>query len=362
MFAARRHRVVLAAGVVALALTVGVTVGVRQASVAKVERAKAAERIEQLREFTASIVQPGSADSRRRRIQDALHHLDNVSQQSAGDPALMREVAEAYEKLAAAQGEVTRAGDVSVAGESTGDTAGARASYEKAISIREEIVSSGHNDPADTQALADAYTALSELYIISGSPEKAAEYTQKAIPIAESLLGSNPTPHVRLLCAKAYRSIARSLIPRAGTKGDTRGALAYLRGALKMQQALVAEFPQNLSYQQGLIATHAALAEVYSAMGERDEELEQNRHAIRVARTLLAAQPDDPLCRRELATQLGNTGTVLLQLGDNAQALEHFREAFAIYDSLAAAAPHDTGIRAEWAVAKRNVDVATSAP
>lgn len=343
MVAARRDRVGRAAALaVALVLLGGGSIAFWQVRAASSERAKAAQRLDEVRELTGRL----SAE----RLQDALVNLDKLAKQSAGNRALMREVAGGYEKVAAAQRDFAA------------DTGAALATREKAISLREQIAKIGRNDPADMQALADAYVAMSEFHMMSGAPATAIEYVQKAIPIAESPLASNATPEVRLLCARAYTTIARALSDRASAQqGDTRTALAYMRGALKMQQALVADFPENLAYQQELIAIYHALGSVYSAMGERDEELEQYRKAIAGARKLMAAQPDNRSYRRELAAQLVHAGTALMQPETKPQALEHFREALEIYDSLLAADSNDASLRAQRDAAQRNVDVAEPA-
>jgi eukaryotic-like serine/threonine-protein kinase len=366
----KRHRVgVAAAAVVALALIGGITVAVWQARVASVERAKAVQRFNEVRELARSVLfdyhdpiaaLPGSTEVRRRLVQDARKYLDNLAKEASGDRALLRELADAYEKLAAVQGGVARTtGGNVLSASNLGDTAGAIASMEKALAIREQLAQLSANDPAAMQALSEAYVIMAGFYITSGPPQTAVDYLQKAIPIAESLLATHPTVPVRLLCSNAYMSIGRALgSPSGPNVGDTRGALAYMQGALKMHQALATEFPQEVGYQQSLVAIHNGLGLIYSAMGEREEELEQSRKAIAVARRIVQAEPDNPFYRRELAVQLGNTGSALMQGKQTAEALELFREALTIYDALVAADPNDVPVRRQWAVAHRNVAVA----
>ena len=360
MVAARRRLVTLAAAVIlALSFAAGIANAVWRAHVTKIERAKAAQRSDQIREVIHAATQPGSAEDRTRIVQDAVQYLDSFSQGAIGDRASMREVAEAYERIAAVQDGITSAGTSLLSSSTLGDTAGALASRDKAISLRERIAKMGRNNPADMQALAEAYIQTAESHIAAGSHEAAAEHVQNAIPIGESLLASHPTPQVRLICARAYLTIARALSTPGGVNmGNTRTALAYMRGALKMQAELVAEFPKNLEYQHALVATYRALATVYSAMDERDEELEHSRNALRIARSLAAAQPENSSYRRELAAQLGNLGTALMQQNENAQALGHFREALAMYDAPVAPGEDDAVVNHERAIAHRNVAVA----
>ena len=344
----RRHGIGIAAA--ATALAGGVIVAVWQARVASVERAEAGQRITQVREVARSVLRdyhkqlaalPGSADAQRSLVQDALKYVDDLAPHAAGDRDLMRERADAYERIAAVQGPSARTTSGTNSAANLADTAGAEATQQKAVAIREELVSKG-GTPADRLALARACTGLGALYVEAGSPQKAIDHLQNAIPALESMLGSAASEEVRLLLASAYLTIAKAYgSPRGANRGDTRTALGYMRGALKMHGALAADFPAKLEYQQRLAATHHALGLIYAAMEERDEQLEQNRKAVAVARRLVSAEPENPSYRCELAVQLGNTGSTLAQLSDKPRALEHFREALGICEAVVASSPAD---------------------
>ena len=325
---------VAAAIVVGIAVVSGATIGLWRAHVARTQRAEVVGRVDQVREIARSVT--GIADlpaaARGPRAHELLESLDRLAQNAGSERDLLRALGQAYEKLAAI--------------ESSGSTAGAIALQEKAIAMREQIASISSADLTDTQALASAYLAISQLHVASGAPQHAADYLQQALPLLESLLASNPTEQVRSLCATAYLNIGGLSGSRGNSAiGDTRAALAYIRGALKMQQALAAEFPQNLAYQQELATTYDALALVYSAMGEPEGALEQYRKAIAVSRGLVAAHPDDQSHRRLLAEQLKRTGNVLIQLNENAEAQEYFREAQTLEDDRAGEEPTSTGDR-----------------
>ena len=367
----RRHRLgVAAATLVVLALVSGITVAVWQARVATAERAKAVQRFNQVRELARSVlfdyhdqiaVLPGSTEARRRLVQDALKYLDNLSSEAVSDQALSRELADAYDRIAAVQGGTYRTRSGSLTAANLGDTAGAQASQQKAIAIREQLAANG--TAADQLALAKSYLVLGSLYLTSGPPETAALHLHRAIPILESMLVPGLiNEEVRLLLSNAYLGIGRVYgNPVDPNLGDTRTALSYMRTGLKMQEDLVADYPANVSYKQALTAAHNLLAQIYSAMSEKQEELEQTGKALEAARAIVAAQPDDPFSRRELAVQLGNVGVILNGRKDTARALEHFREALVIYEELVAADPQDGGVRRQWAVAHRNVGVTIGA-
>ena len=368
----RRHRVgVAAAALVAVALLGGITVAIWQAQVARAERAKAVQRFEQVRELARSVLfdyhdqiaaLPGSTEARRRLVQDALKYLDNLSKEAAGDPSLLRELADAYERVAAVQGGSYRTAAGIVTAGNLGDTAGAETSMQKALAIREEVARITYSD-ADQEALARAHSAFAGLYVFSGPPHKAVDYLLRSIALLEPLFAAQPQSEtIRALLADAYVGIGKAYgSPGGPNLGDTRSALAYLRASLKVQESLVADFPRNIGYRQGLAAIHNALGLVYSAIGEREEQLDQYRKAAEIARSVAAEQPDSPFYQREVAVQLGNVGSVLNQMKDRAQARQYFGEALAIYEALIAADPNDVGVRRQWAVAHRNLAVVLDA-
>ena len=364
----RRNRIgVAAAALVFLALLGGISVAAWQARRAGIGEARALERFNQVRELARSVLfdyhdsiaaLPGSTAVRQKLVQDALKYLDNLSKEATDDRALLREVADAYEKVAAVQGGAGgSARGVTVTAANLGDSAGAVASHEKAIAIRERIRQLGRDDPTDVQALARSYVKMSGYFLLGGPPEKAIAFLQKGIPALESLLALNPqNEEARALLANAYLGSAKAFGSPAGPNlGDTARALEYASKALNKFESLTADFPTKLGHRQGLAATYNAIGSIYSAVGRTDQQLENHRKAVELTRTLVAAEPQNAFYRRELAVLLGNLGNALVQSNDRGAALEQFREALAILESLVAADPNDVGVRKQLAIAHRNV-------
>ena len=73
-------------------------------------------------------------------MKDALVYLDSLAREAAGDPALQRELAAAYERVGDVRGEAFSA--------SLGDTRGALDSYFKSLSIREALVAAAPDGEA----------------------------------------------------------------------------------------------------------------------------------------------------------------------------------------------------------------------
>jgi non-specific serine/threonine protein kinase/serine/threonine-protein kinase len=370
----RRNRVgVAAAMLVLLALLGGLSVAAWQARRARVGEARALERFNQVRQLARSVLfdyhdaiaaLPGSTAVRQRLVQDALQYLDNLSKEAAGDRALLRELADAYEKVAAVQsGSALSIRGTVLAASNLGDTQGGLASQGKVLSIREQLADFDRSNAGDLQGLANAHSGMANLYMLNGKPEKALEHFRQAILLVERLLEKTPANEdIRFLAATNYIALAKALgSPVHANVGDTRGALEYARKALNAYEQLAAEHPTNLAYQQALANTHNTRGHLFNAMGQRKEQLAEMLKAADIDRALVAAEPGNTLYLRELAVQLGNVGSVMVQLKDKPGAMPYFREALAIYEGLVAADPNDASTRRQWAVANRNVGAALGA-
>ncbi len=364
----RRNRAgVSAASLAILALIAGIAVALWQARVARDERAKAEQRFNQVRQLARSVLfdyhdsiaaLPGSTTVRHQLVRDALQYLDNLAKEAGGDRSLLRELADAYEKVAAVQGGVVAStGGTVLSASNLGDTAGGLASMTKALALREKLYAFDKSDRVDQKALALGYAKMANFYVLSGPPEKAVEFNRKAIALIEPLLLADPaSEELRYLAADCHMVLAKALgSPGGPNLGDAKGALEQMRKVIALDEQLVADHPKNLGYQQALASAHNVLGLIYSSAGDTKAQLEEYQKALALDKALVAAMPDNSFYRRELAVQLGNTGSTMVQLKDKAGALEYFREALAIYEALVAADPKDVSTRRQCAVAYRNV-------
>jgi non-specific serine/threonine protein kinase/serine/threonine-protein kinase len=377
-FVRRNRLAVAAASLVLLALVVGLgvaawqaQVAATQAAVARAERAKAEQRFNQVRELARSVMfdyydaiipLPGSTAVRERIVRDALRYLDSLSQEAGDDASLLAELAAAYWRVASLQGggvsERSRPTIVSAA--NLGDSAGALASMGKTIAILERLVREHPAEPAYERELAIAYDGLGGLYLLSGPPEKAVEYIRKSLPRLEALLAKDPASQdLRQYIASGYLGLGKALgSPVNPNVGDIKGAVEAVGKAMAEQERLVAQDPANVSHLQGMGSCHNAMGLLFSALGNKEAELEQNRKGLEIQRRLLAADPGNFNTRRELAVALGNTGSNLRSLNQKPAALPYFDEALEHYEAIVAADPKDVFVRRQWAVANRNVAVA----
>lgn len=367
----RRNKLgVTAAILLLLTLLGGIVATAWQARQANLERARAERRFNEVRELARSVLfdyhdpiaaLPGSTAVREKLVSDALRYLDRLARESGEEIDLLRELAEAYERVSAVQGGVTgnRAGGIASAA-NLGDVQGALESQKKAVALRERILAMEPENRSHQVALADANLQLGGLYLLAGPPEKAIEAYRQVDRILAPLLGATPTDReLRLLSVLNKLSTAKALgSPGVANLGDTKGALALLHEVVAAYEKLVAESPADLDFKQALMNANNSLALVFRSLGETQKEMETNLRAIEIGREIAKADPSNTFFRRELAVQIGNMGSAKMGMKDAAGALPFFQEALAIFDDLVTVDPHDASRRRQWAVAHRNMGVA----
>ena len=369
-FMQRNRLAVAAAALVVTALVVGLGVAAWQAQVARAEKANAVARFNEVRQLARSVLfdyhdaiaaLPGSTAVRERLVSDALQYLDRLSSAAEEDVSLVRELAEAYEKVAAVQGGflLSNTGAL-VSASNLGDANGALKSQRKALVLREKLTESAQPKAKDLQALAANHNALGSLTWAVGTVQETAAHFRKALSLVEPLLAQDPANEELLtLAAVCYNNFGKVLgSPVLPNLGDTAGALENLRKCLAISEKLVADHPGNLGHLQSLCSSYNALGIIHQSNGDTKAQLAASLQALEINRAMTAAAPDNVYYQRELAVQLGNLGSAMVQAKDKAGALPFFREALALFEKLAAADPNDFAIRRALAVGYRNVGVA----
>jgi len=153
-----------------LALVAGLIATLREAHIARFERARAERRFNDVRALANSLMfdindsiqhLSGSTPARKLLVTKALHYLDSLSQEASGDASLQTELAAAYEKVGDLQGDPFSA--------NLGDTAGALGSYRKAMAIRESIAARYANSIDRKKDLSTDYQKLSASLVAQAS-------------------------------------------------------------------------------------------------------------------------------------------------------------------------------------------------
>jgi non-specific serine/threonine protein kinase/serine/threonine-protein kinase len=380
----RRHRAgVLVTCALILSLLAGLVATLYQARIAK-RRFKDVRALATsfLFDFDASIAQvKGATDARRLVVQKGLEYLDKLSRESAGDASLQEEIAGAYERLAAIQGNVF--------GDNLGQYQRAAESYEKAISIRKALLArhpsdrnlqrelgasylqladgwftkgntkgaigyyqeglriltavdaAGEQSKAIQSGLETGYVRLCGILLAEGNHAGAIENCQKAIAAAKVLVASNPSdPAQRTALAVAYGQTANAL-----TKDNRpKEGIPYLELASSEFETLAAQQPSNNAYARNVAGSNVIVGNAWAGVGENGKAIAAFQKAGAEARRLIAADSADVRPKITLAVSLLRVAPLLAKEGREPEAIQAGREGLQIFRGFgdrADAAPDD---------------------
>jgi non-specific serine/threonine protein kinase/serine/threonine-protein kinase len=348
----------------------------RQEELARAAQARAERRFEDVRRLARAVLfdyhdaikdLAGATPVRERLVKDGLQYLDRLAGEKGGDLTLQRELASAYEKVGDVQG--------GAASGSLGDTAGALASYRKALALREAVLAAEPRSAAARRDLAHNHEKLSGLLSQHGEMESAAQEGDRAIVLLEALVSETPgdqdllvelaysydnagvvsldaneverslrqhrravalyeslapahrgSLRVRRELPTAYQHLAQALTET----GDLGQALLHQRKALPLRVALAEEFPMNVDYQGTLFSSYYYEGDILDRMGRNREAFAAFAKAAAVSERLAAADPGNDNHRGSLAFALLRAGNSLARMGDHARSLATYRRALAL--------------------------------
>jgi non-specific serine/threonine protein kinase/serine/threonine-protein kinase len=330
-----RHRTAAAAAALVLASLVGGLVAtVRQARIAEANRVRAEERFAEVRTLANSFLfefhdaikdLAGATAARRLVVQRAAQHLDALRLDAQGDMGLQRELAAAYQRLGEAQG---GAGEGNL-----GDTAGARASYEKALALRQSLAAATGADD-DGEALADLELKLSRVLGFSAEWDRAIDAARSSARRLEALGGRGGTDR-RGRLAEVYHTLGFL----QAWRGDEGAALESLQKSRSYGEAYVAAHPADAGARAGLARTGADLSQRLVRGGEPRQAAELAASAAATLEGLSRADPTNARYRRELVYTL-NVGSEAVEVTEGTAAANRRRvRALELAESLAAAEP-----------------------
>ena len=347
-FIRRNKAAVAAAALVIATLIVAAVVTAWQAQVARRERDKAERRFNQVRKLANAVVfkyhdgvehLAGSTPVRQMMVKDALEYLDNLSRESANDPSLLQELAEAYEKVGRVQGAPAQS--------SLGDYPGGLATQKRALAIRESLVQADPKSETPRRALAKSYLLVSHLLIYTGQTSEALDHLQKARVLLEKLTAENPANFsARGNLGTAYTLIGSIL----QSQNDLPGALEYFRKSLTQADADAAANPNDAERRRDLSVSHIYVGDAFYAMNNLTEAVSHHRKALEISEALAAANPNNAQYQRDVAVSLQRLASSQERAGDYRGALENYRKVEARNERAAAADPSNALTKRDLAV------------
>jgi serine/threonine protein kinase len=345
-----RNRVGVALGVMVIVSLLGAFgITLREARIARAERARAERRFNDVRKLANSLLfdihdsikdLPGSTPSRKLLVSRALEYLDSLNQEARGDLSLQRELAAAYEKIGDVQGQPRQA--------NLGDSAGAESSYRKALAIRETLASANSKNTDLKRDLVPGYGKLSDLLWTKGDITGTMENSRKGLEVTEAVYRADPSnPANRFLLAIYSMDHGYK---QAIAAGDRANGLESLRKGSAMLEQLASENPQNLRTRRLLGLSYSRAAEILQeSPSDRAQAAALFEKAIATKQALVAADPNNTDFQRMVAYDQFQSGQLLANMGNMSGALMKDKEALSAFEKLAAEDPANLQFRQDTA-------------
>jgi serine/threonine protein kinase len=325
---ARRNKTFVGMTVaVALALSVGLALALWQAQVARRERQVAERRFELARRVAASLLYEvndqiedlaGSSKARELLLRRSLEYLDALSKDASSNPALERDMANAYLRAARLQG----TGGLS----NFGDKETARESLRKALLLLENAMAS---DPRSVPLRRDLARAHREFVELGGAPAEDPVHARAALSIVENLRRERPGDASLLDdLEKSEFAVARSLTALSRFPE----AIDYHRRALSHS---------SHSPPADVALNHKSLGALLIQTGSLNEALQEYREAASLDEERVRSNPADGRAKLDLSYDYADSGLIAVRMKHFPEAIERYRKAERIRAEMAAADPRD---------------------
>lgn len=346
----RRNAVAVAAGVaVMLSLVAGLAASQYQAR-------RAERRLGQVRALANTFVfdvhdlivdLPGSRKAREVIVRTGLSYLESLSADIGRDAALARELAAAYQRIAAVQGDPL--------GASMGDREGALKSLERAEGL---LASSDGQAPAQA-LLAAVLLQRGRIIRAEGDRDSAQQEFERAVTTARSALARDPSSRDAL---REWVLASTDISRMARDSRDWPAAERAADDARAAAERLVALAPGDVEGLALWATTQTAFAALLSQTGRPREGVAAYEEAIATRQRVTDVRPDDAQARRDLMVAYGNMAAVLWSratgLGDAGAAAEAARKAATIAEQAVAVDPEDRSAEFDLAAALQRLGTA----
>ena len=318
----RRNRGKVAAAAAVFVLLAGTL------AVSLIEARMAKARLAQVRSLANKLVfdvhdavqdLPGATHARQVIVETAITYLDSVAGAVKGDAQAEKELASAYRRLGDSQGNVV--------GANLGDPAGALVSYQKALTLLDNLIRRKPSDAAAQTERLVLYHRIGTIQAYTGKSSDAVQTYQDAIRSGAPLVASADNP---LKAALADLYIESCDAKR--NMGNDRGSLEDATEAARLYREIQASGTATPTMLQSFATADAAVGMAESKLGRLQDALGHFREGTGQMEKLAAVEPHNASLRRDLMLAYGHMADVsgnpnLPNLGDRAGALQAYRRA-----------------------------------
>jgi serine/threonine protein kinase/tetratricopeptide (TPR) repeat protein len=268
---------------------------------------------------------PGMQPLRKRLLESALAYYAEFAQQRGDDPALQKDLAEAYLRIGDITGQIMSKAD-------------AEKPLQTAIELFEELRRATPDDKEVQGGLAKSYQTLSYARIFGGQTAQGQEPAQSAIAILEKLYrnhlnDSHNSEYGRLL-GRSYDLLGQS----QRHVGQYQQARDSYRQAISVLTETSGKSPQDPEAKRLLAMAQANFSLVLQLLGDRAQQKQALGEASRILNKLVSDNSTDtnpnPRFRVESARASGAFGQLCYDLGDMTGAEESLGRARSLLEEL----------------------------
>ena len=241
-FVRRNRTAVAAAAMVLLSLTGGLIASAWEAHVARLERARAEQRFQDVRNLAESllsdvydkITKGDATEARQSVVAKALEYLSILEHEAAGDPSLQLDLADGYLRLGDVQGNPFLSGK--------SDPTGALDRYDKALRL---AVAVALKDPRNARALriqGRAQRLRGDVLTLLGKNPDAISSANKSVEMFKSLSAAYPADagYLRDL-SQSFEALGDKFNPGLSGLADAKAAAEAYRSALDIWRKILAK-------------------------------------------------------------------------------------------------------------------------
>ena len=335
----QRHTIAVVASGLFVLILIGTTIAMTwQAHIIGIERARAENRFNDVRKLADSLIfdihdsirdLPGAQKSRHILIETAMHYLDSLSREATGDPALQRELAAAYLRLGDVQGRALEANE--------SDYAGAQQSYRHSLALLTTSLAATPKDMDTRRDLVINCGKLSDLLWHMGDASGALSFSQQTVSNSQVLADSDPSNRrYQALLATSRLDYGYKLFKIRGDTAEGQKLVAQSAASLK---SLSAADPANQRVVRTLSLAYGRTAEMQLHDHRYADALASQREALRLQEVLHAEAPDNADYRHLVAFSKKDIGWFLAELGQFDEARRMGQEALDEFRALTVSDP-----------------------
>ncbi len=276
----------------------------------------------------------GALLAREALLSDALSYLDGMARSAPRDPALARELAQTYQRVAVLYGETFSA--------SLERVADAEASLDKALALLPLYVNAPDVDVGALGSAVDMWLMRAQLHARQGRLRASAQALEQARPLAQRAATRAPGDlQVQSLVATLAGRQAQALggNPSLANLGRVDEAGQQWRVALALFEGMVAQEPHSAEWQHQLGWALSGITAWAVLAGRNDEATRHGARLVAVRDAAAALLPDDAHLRYQAAMARINNGVALSAAGRHAEAARSLGQGQALIAEVARADP-----------------------